>query len=323
MRNKPMLTIIVPCYNEEEVLNETMQQLGLVLRGMKERSVIHEGSDLLFVDDGSRDKTWEIIAGAMAKHDYINGVKLSRNFGHQNALLAGMQAAEGRADCIISIDSDLQDDVGVIPDFVEKYRAGYEVVYGIRDERKTDTRFKRGSAHLFYSMMGKFGIHLVPDHADYRLLGSLALQEMNLFPENNIFLRGIVPLIGFKSDKVYYHRKERFAGESKYPLKKMLAFAADGLTSFSVAPIRLVTGLGALMFVIAIVIGIYTFIQHLSGTATTGWSSLMLSIWVIGGVQMISLGVVGEYIGRIYSEVKQRPRFIVEQNSYVGSEHIE
>ncbi|WP_430536563.1 glycosyltransferase family 2 protein [Listeria rocourtiae] len=323
MRDKPMLTIIVPCYNEEEVLNETMQQLGLVLRGMKERFAIHEDSDLLFVDDGSRDKTWEIIAGAMAKHDYINGVKLSRNFGHQNALLAGMQAAEGRADCIISIDSDLQDDVEVIPDFVEKYRAGYEVVYGIRDERKTDTRFKRGSAHLFYSMMGKFGIHLVPDHADYRLLGSLALQEMNLFPENNIFLRGIVPLIGFKSDKVYYHRKERFAGESKYPLKKMLAFAADGLTSFSVAPIRLVTGLGALMFVIAIVIGIYTFIQHLSGTATTGWSSLMLSIWVIGGVQMISLGVVGEYIGRIYSEVKQRPRFIVEQNSYVDSERLE
>ncbi|KMT62902.1 glycosyltransferase family 2 protein [Paenilisteria newyorkensis] len=317
MRDKPILTIIVPCYNEEEVLKETMNQLGLILQDMKDKWMIDEASDLLFVDDGSRDKTWDIIADAMATVDHINGVKLSRNFGHQNALLAGMQAAEGRSDCIISIDSDLQDDVGVIPEFVEKYRAGYEVVYGIRDERRTDTRFKRGSAHLFYSMMGKFGIHLIPDHADYRLLGSMALQEMNLFPENNIFLRGIVPLIGFKSEKVYYHRKERFAGESKYPLKKMLAFAADGLTSFSVAPIRLVTGLGALMFVIAIVIGIYTFVQHLSGTATTGWSSLMLSIWVIGGVQMMSLGVVGEYIGRIYSEVKQRPRFIVEQNSYV------
>ncbi|MBC1935917.1 glycosyltransferase family 2 protein [Listeria grandensis] len=317
MRDRPLLTIIVPCYNEEEVLHETMKQLGTILRDMKDKKVIAEASDLLFVDDGSRDRTWEIIADAMSRHDFVSGVKLSRNFGHQNALLAGMQAAEGRADCIISIDSDLQDDVGVIPDFIEKYRAGYEVVYGIRDERKTDTRFKRGSAHLFYSMMGKFGIHLIPDHADYRLLGSLALQEMNLFPENNIFLRGIVPLIGFKSEKVYYHRKERFAGESKYPLKKMLAFAADGLTSFSVAPIRLVTGLGALMFVVAIVIGIYTFIQHLNGTAEAGWSSLMLSIWVIGGVQMMSLGVVGEYIGRIYSEVKQRPRFIVEQNSYL------
>ncbi|MBC1500224.1 glycosyltransferase family 2 protein [Listeria weihenstephanensis] len=321
MRDKPLLTIIVPCYNEEEVLAETMKQLGAILHDMKDKLVIHEDSDLLFVDDGSRDKTWEVIENGIAIQDHISGVKLSRNFGHQNALLAGMQAAEGRADCIISIDSDLQDDVGVIPDFVEKYRAGYEVVYGIRDERKTDTRFKRGSAHLFYTMMGKFGIHLIPDHADYRLLGSMALQEMNLFPENNIFLRGIVPLIGFKSDKVYYHRKERFAGESKYPLKKMLAFAADGLTSFSVAPIRFVTGLGALMFIVAIVIGIYTFIQHLSGTATSGWSSLMLSIWVIGGIQMMSLGVVGEYIGRIYSEVKQRPRFIIETNSYVESGH--
>lgn len=316
MREKPLLTIIVPCYNEEEVLAETMNQLGTILQDMKEKMMIQEASDLLFVDDGSKDRTWEIIETASEQQPHINGVKLSRNFGHQNALLAGMKTAEGRADCIISIDSDLQDDVNVIPDFVEKYREGYEVVYGIRDERKTDTRFKRSSAHLFYSMMGKFGIHLIPDHADYRLLGSMALQEMNLFPENNIFLRGIVPLIGFKSEKVYYHRKERFAGESKYPLKKMLAFAADGLTSFSVAPIRLVTGLGGLMFVIAIIIGIYTFVQHLSGTAETGWSSLMLSIWVIGGVQMVSLGVVGEYIGRIYSEVKHRPRFIVEKDSY-------
>ncbi|GER71170.1 putative glycosyltransferase YkoT [Weizmannia acidilactici] len=319
MNHYPKLTIVVPCYNEEEVLPDTMKQLAEVLESLANSNLIREDSTLLFVDDGSRDRTWEIIETASAQNPHVKGVKLSRNAGHQNALLAGLSVASERSDCVISIDADLQDDIRVIRTFVEKYWQGYDIVYGVRDSRKTDTWFKRTTAEGFYWVMGKLGIQLIPNHADFRLMSKRALEELLNYKETNLFLRGIIPLLGFPSAKVYYDRKERLAGESKYPLKKMLAFALDGITSFSIAPIRFVTALGFITFILSAVVGIYAIVQELMGRTVSGWTSLILSIWLLGGLELMAVGLIGEYIGKIFKEVKRRPRYTIETNLYKTS----
>lgn len=312
----PVLAIVTPCYNEEEVLAETAKRLTNILEQMIDNHLISPKSFILFVNDGSRDRTWELIEETHQRNPFVTGLKLSRNVGHQNALLAGLMKAKELADCVISIDADLQDDVNVISEFVEKYLQGYEVVYGVRQSRDTDTFFKRSTALGFYRLMESMGVNIVYNHADYRLMSKRALDYLAEFTEVNLFLRGIVPLIGFKSTQVYYDRHERFAGESKYPLKKMLAFAFDGITSFSVTPIRLVTTTGFILFLVSIVTALYAIVNKFIGNTVTGWTSLMVSIWFIGGIQLIGIGLIGEYIGKIYKEVKRRPKYIVEK--YLG-----
>ncbi|MFC4183203.1 glycosyltransferase family 2 protein [Saccharococcus thermophilus] len=311
--NKPILTIVVPCYNEEEVLPKTAKELTNVLENLLEDGLIAIGSKIMFVDDGSRDRTWELIEQESEQNPFVTGVKLSRNFGHQKALLAGLETAKQDSDCVISIDADLQDDISVIREFVVKYQEGYDIVYGVRRSRDTDTWFKRATAQWFYRFMQKLGVQLVYNHADFRLMSKRALEELSRYPEVNIFLRGMVPLLGFRSTQVLYDRKERFAGESKYPLKKMLAFAFDGITSFSVAPIRWITFIGFIAFLLSSVAGIYALIVKLLGHAESGWTSLMISLWFIGGLLLIGIGLIGEYIGKIYQEVKRRPRFTIEK----------
>lgn len=313
---KPFLTIVVPCYNEEAVLGETVIQLTKILDTLVDKAEISEKSKIMFVDDGSKDKTWELIDGFTKELKYITGLKLSRNYGHQGALLAGLTSAYEASDCVISIDADLQDDVNAIIPFVEKFNQGYEVVYGVRDKRDTDTFFKRNTALGFYKVMEKLGVKMVPNHADYRLLSKRALEEFLKYKEENMFIRGIIPLLGFKSTKVYYNRNERFAGESKYPLKKMLMFAVDGITSFSITPIRFLLTIGVLMFIIGVGLGIYAIVQKILGEVVIGWTSLMVSLWLIGGIQLIAIGVLGEYIGKIFKEVKARPRFTIEDNLF-------
>ena len=310
------LTIVVPCYNEEETLGETTKELTRVLDDLVADQKISSESIILYVDDGSKDDTWKIIEEKVGMDKYVQGLKLSRNFGHQGALIAGLETAREFSDCVVSIDADLQDDVDAIYQFIDKYHEGCEVVYGVRDKRDTDTAFKRNTALWFYSLMGKLGVKLVPNHADYRLMSKRALDEFMKYQEENLFIRGIIPLLGFKTAEVYYNRKERFAGESKYPLKKMIAFALDGITSFSVVPIRLVSMLGFLMILIGLGIGIYTLASKFFSFTVSGWTSLMLSIWIIGGVQLIGLGMIGEYIGKIFKETKGRPRYTIEYNSY-------
>ena len=314
--NGKILTIVVPCFNEEEVLPETKVELQSVLNSLVKDDKISSLSKILFVNDGSADQTWQIISDYSDKEDCITGIKFSRNYGHQNALLAGMNIASNYSDMIITIDADLQDDVNSIPKMVEEYLKGYDVVYGVRNNRATDSLFKRKSAHVFYGIMREMGVQLVPDSADYRLLSQRAVKSLMNYKEKNLFLRGIVPLLGYKSTKVYYARKKRFAGESKYPLKKMLSFAFDGITSFSIAPIRFIFGLGMLLVLIGIGMMIYIMIQKILGNVISGWSSLMVSIWVLGGVQLVSLSVIGEYVGKIFSEVKQRPRYNLEDDKY-------
>ncbi|MEH6956203.1 glycosyltransferase family 2 protein [Neobacillus drentensis] len=316
--NKPVLTIVVPCFNEEEVLAETSAQLSSVLHELVEESMISLDSMILFVDDGSRDRTWELIEVENERNPNIRGLKLARNVGHQNALLAGLETAAKHSDCVISIDADLQDDITVIHQFIEKFWEGQDIVYGVRDSRETDTYFKRKTALGFYRIMERIGIKLVPNHADFRLMSKRALEELLKYKETNLFLRGLVPLVGFKSTKVYYDRKERFAGESKYPLKKMLAFAFDGITSFSVAPIRFVTFIGFLAVLISAIAGGYAITQELLGQTESGWTSLIISIWFVGGLQMLGIGIIGEYIGKIYHEVKRRPRYAVEKDLYTN-----
>ncbi|NHC40641.1 glycosyltransferase [Bacillus sp. MM2020_1] len=316
--NKPVLTIVVPCFNEEEVLAETSAQLSSVLLELMEESLISLDSMILFVDDGSRDRTWELIEVENERNPNIRGLKLARNVGHQNALLAGLETAANHSDCVISIDADLQDDITVIHQFIEKFWEGQDIVYGVRDSRETDTYFKRTTALGFYRMMERIGIKLVPNHADFRLMSKRALDELLKYKETNLFLRGLVPLVGYKSTKVYYDRKERFAGESKYPLKKMLAFAFDGMTSFSVAPIRFVTFIGFLAVLISAIAGGYAITQELLGHTESGWTSLIISIWFVGGLQMLGIGIIGEYIGKIYHEVKRRPRYAVEKDLYTN-----
>lgn len=316
---KPLLTVVVPCYNEEEVLNETMKQLSSVLDDLIGEQLISEESKLLFVDDGSKDDTWSIIAMESVNNKYVKGIKLARNVGHQKALLAGLEVAKEKSDCVISIDADLQDDISVIREFVKKYSEGYDIVYGVRSSREKDTFFKRTTAQGFYKFMNKLGIHLVYNHADFRLMSKRALDELSRFKEANLFLRGIVPLIGFRSTKVYYERKERQAGETKYPLKKMLSFAFDGITSFSVAPIRLLTMTGFLLFLIGGIAGGYALYQKWFGHTNSGWTSLMISIWLLGGLQIMGIGVIGEYIGKIYDEVKGRPKYAIDIDLYSES----
>lgn len=315
MKNN-ILTIVVPCYNEQEVLPETIKELGGVLERLIKDERVSPKSKILFVNDGSKDKTWELISKYTKEYEYITGIKFSRNYGHQNALLAGMSVAVKYSDMIITIDADLQDDINAIPEMVEKYDEGYDVVYGVRNSRKTDTFFKRRTALAFYGLMGKLGVNLVPDSADYRLLSKRATESLLAFRERNLFLRGMVPLVGYDSAKVYYARKERFAGKSKYPLSKMLHFALDGITSFSIAPIHLILYLGMLTVIISIVCMIYTLVEKINGHIVTGWASLMLSIWFLGGVQLISISIIGEYVGKIFSEVKHRPRFVIEDETY-------
>jgi polyisoprenyl-phosphate glycosyltransferase len=310
--NLPILSIIVPCYNEQEVLEETFEQLTIKLEQMINENLISKKSKILFVDDGSRDNTWHLIYKASLKNELIKGLKLSKNAGHQNALLAGLFAARDSSDCLVSIDADLQDDIDAINKMVRKYIEGYEIVYGVRSSRESDTFFKRFTAEGFYKLMDKLGVKLIFNHADFRLMSRRAVDELERFAESNMFLRGIVPLIGFNSANVYYERKERFAGETKYPLKKMLAFAFDGITSFSVTPIRLVMLIGCLSFIVSLISGIYFLALKFFGNTELGWTSLITSIWLIGGLQLIALGLVGEYIGKIYKETKRRPKYIVD-----------
>ena len=311
-----VLTIVVPCYNEEEVLPETVKELGTILNQLIQAQKIAVNSKLLFVNDGSRDQTWNLIQKFSQKHDYVTGIKFTRNYGHQNALLAGMNVAVPYSDMIITIDADLQDDVNAIPKMVDAFLAGYDVVYGVRNSRKTDTAFKRQTALGYYALMKKLGVNLVPDSADYRLLSKRATEALLQYQERNLFLRGMVPLVGFKSTKVYYPRKERFAGESKYPLGKMIHFALDGITSFSIAPIHLILGLGVITVVVSIILMLYTIYEKIRGNVVSGWSSLMVSIWLLGGIQLISLSIIGEYVGKVFTEVKHRPRFNIEQETF-------
>lgn len=305
------LYLVVPCYNEEEALPETSKRLLEKLTKMQEKDLVSKDSRILFVNDGSKDKTWSIIEKLHESNKLFCGLNLSRNKGHQNALLAGLMTAKELADMTISLDADLQDDIDVIDKFVEEYYAGSDVVYGVRSSRKTDTFFKRTTALGFYKFMTKLGVDVVYNHADYRLMSKRVLEGLSQFKEVNLFLRGIVPLIGYRHTVVEYERHERIAGESKYPLKKMLSFAWDGITSFSIKPIRIITGLGFLIFILSLVALIYTLIVNLMGKTVSGWTSMTASIWMIGGIQLLSLGVIGEYIGKIYNETKQRPRYII------------
>lgn len=316
MMDKNYLTIVVPCFNEEEVLPETVKELGEILNKLIQENLINQDSKILFVDDGSKDNTWKLIKEYEEINKHVTGIKFSRNYGHQNALIAGMTVAVKKSDMIITIDADLQDDVNAIFEMVRKYHEGIDVVYGVRNSRETDTIFKRRTALAFYKLMEMLGVNMVPNSADYRLLSKRAVEGLLEFRERNIFLRGMVPLVGYKSDKVYYARKERFAGTSKYPLKKMIKFAMDGITSFSTVPIKLIMNLGLLLVIIGIILFIYTIVQKILGHVNAGWSSLMVSIWVLGGVQLICLSIIGEYIGKIFTEVKQRPRYTLEEDDY-------
>jgi glycosyltransferase involved in cell wall biosynthesis len=305
--------IVIPCYNEEAVLEETCRQLLGVFDSMKQQTLINDQSRIVFVDDGSRDKTWQMIAGLSEQHAEVSGIKLAKNAGHQNALFAGLMTVKDECDCAISIDADLQDDIHVIPEFIRKFQDGNDVVYGVRSKRDTDTFFKRNTALAFYKLMRLMGVNMVYNHADYRLMSARALAALAEFPEVNLFLRGMVPLIGYQTAEVTYERNERFAGESKYPLKKMLSFAFDGITSFSVTPIRMITAVGAIVSFLAVLAAVYVLVSKFFGSTSSGWSSLMVSIWFLGGVQLLSVGLIGEYIGKIYKEVKRRPRFIIEK----------
>lgn len=308
-----ILYLVIPCYNEQEVLPETSKQLKLKLESLINSGKISKESKICFVNDGSKDKTWEIIQQLHNEDKIFRGINLSRNKGHQNALLAGLMTVKDECDAAISLDADLQDDINAIDEMVDKFtNEGCDVVYGVRSSRKTDTFFKKFTAEGFYKIMEKMGIEIVFNHADYRLMSKKALNGLEQFDEVNLFLRGIVPLIGYKSDKVYYERKERFAGESKYPLKKMLAFALEGITSMSIKPIRFITSLGLGIFTISIFMLIYFLVRHFTGATVTGWTSIVVSVWAIGGLQLLSIGIIGEYIGKIYLETKHRPKFIVE-----------
>lgn len=312
MLNPEILYMIVPCYNEEAVLHETAKQLKAKYESLIERRMISEKSRVVFVNDGSKDKTWQIISELHQNSpEFFSGINLARNSGHQNAVLAGLMTVKDICDMAITMDADLQDDINTIDAMVEKYYEGNQVVYGVRSARETDTFFKRFTAEGFYKFMKVMGADVVYNHADFRLMSKRVLQELSGYKEVNLFLRGLVPLIGFQSTSVFYERHERFAGESKYPLKKMISFAMNGITSFSVKPLKLITGIGFFMTIISVLAFIWAFVSKIIGNTTLGWSSIICSIWLIGGIQLLCLGIIGEYVGKIYAEVKQRPRFIV------------
>lgn len=313
MKNEKTLYVVVPCYKEEAVLPETAKRLREKLHALIDQGKIASNSRILFVNDGSKDRTWEIIEGLHAQDPIYSGVNLSRNRGHQNALLAGLLTAVQYADMMVSMDADLQDDINAMDAMIDRYHDGYDVVYGVRSARRTDTAFKRMTAEGFYKLMRAMGVEIVFNHADYRLMSRRAVEGLAQFQEVNLFLRGIVPQIGYPWTCVEYERAARFAGESKYPLKKMIAFALDGITSFSVKPMRLILSVGAVIFCLSLIALLWALIAKLSGHSVGGWTSLMCSIWMIGGIQLLSLGVIGEYIGKIYSETKRRPRFIIER----------
>ena len=306
------LAIVVPCYNEQEVLPDSVGKLTELVNGLMDEELISKDSFILFVNDGSRDNTWELISRFAGEHDCVQGLKLAGNVGHQNALLAGLMTVKDEVDAAISIDADLQDDISVIKDMVIKFGEGCDIVYGVRSARKSDTFFKRFTAEGFYKLMKAMGAKSVYNHADFRLMSSRALDGLSQFKERNLFLRGIVPTIGYKSDCVYYERKERMAGESKYPLKKMLAFAFDGITSFSIKPMSYIMGAGVFLILCAIAFAIYALHSYVTGNVVSGWTSIVLSLWFIGGLVLFSIGMVGQYIGKIYIEVKERPRYIIE-----------
>ena len=307
------LYLVIPCYNEQEVLHETARQLKEKMESLKSRNMISDKSRIVFVNDGSKDNTWQIIEELHQSDSIFRGIKLSRNKGHQNALMAGLMTVKNECDAAISLDADLQDDINAIDAMVEKFREGCDIVYGVRSARKTDTFFKKFTAESFYKIMEKMGVEVTYNHADYRLMSKRALDALEQFKEVNLFLRGIVPMIGYKTDCVYYERKERFAGESKYPLKKMIAFAMEGITSLSIKPIGMITALGVGIFTISIIMLIYFLVRHFIGQTVEGWTSLAVSVWAIGGLQLLAIGIIGEYIGKIYLETKARPKFIIEK----------
>jgi len=306
------LYLVIPCYNEEEVLDETAKRLQIKMNALIEKKKISSLSKIVFVNDGSKDKTWDKIVLFHQENSLFSGINLSRNRGHQNALLAGLMTVKDDADMVISMDADLQDDIEVIDQFIDAYYQGNDIVYGVRSSRKTDTFFKRNSALAFYRFMEKMGVQIIYNHADYRLMSKRAIEGLAEFKEVNLFLRGMVPLIGYPSTTVLYERAERFAGESKYPLKKMLSFAFDGITSFSIKPIRFILFLGLFLFVCSIVMLVYALIRYFGGNVIWGWTSLMISIWALGGLQLFAIGIIGEYIGKVYMETKERPRYIIE-----------
>ncbi|MBO5042680.1 MAG: glycosyltransferase family 2 protein [Clostridia bacterium] len=307
------LYLVIPCYNEEAVLPETAKRLREKYDALMSEGKISADSRIVFVNDGSKDKTWEMIEDLHRADPVFRGICLSRNKGHQNALMAGLMTVKDECDAAISMDADLQDDINAIDAMVDKYAEGYEVVYGVRSSRKKDTFFKRTTAQGFYKVMKSMGVETVYNHADYRLMSARALHALSEFDEVNLFLRGIVPLVGFKSAEVTYERGERFAGESKYPLKKMISFATEGITSMSVKPIRMIAALGLLVFLVSIGVLIYSVIRKFTGYTVEGWAFLAVSIWALGGVQLLAIGVIGEYIGKIYLETKHRPKYIISE----------
>ena len=315
------LFCVIPCYNEQEVLPETANRLRSKLSDLISRGKISDDSRIVFVNDGSKDDTWKIIKDLHSQDIIFQGINLSKNMGHQNALLAGLMTAKDLCDVAISLDADLQDDINAIDEMIDKYIDGADVVYGVRSKRATDTFFKRFTAESFYKIMNGLGANTVYNHADYRLMSRRALLGLAEFGEVNLFLRGIVPMIGYKSEVVYYERSERFAGVSKYPLKKMLSFATEGITSLSTKPIKMITGLGVFIFFVSIAVLIYSLVRYFTGHTIPGWTTTVLSVWAIGGLMMISLGVIGEYVGKIYLETKNRPRFIIE--SYLADDKDE
>lgn len=308
------LFLVIPCYNEEEVLPKTNRCIGEKLRCMIDKGLVSEKSRIMYVNDGSKDRTWEVIQELCDEDELVTGITLSRNRGHQNALLAGLMTAKEYADMVISMDADMQDDVDVIEDFVVEYEKGNDIVYGVRKSRKKDTLFKKYTALAFYKLMRLFGVDIVYNHADYRLMSKRALEGLAQFREVNLFLRGIVPMIGYKTSTVLYDRGERAAGESKYPLKKMIMFAVEGITSCSVKPIRMITAMGFLVSVFSVFYLIYILIGNAMGNTVQGWTTVVAVTLILGGFQIFSIGIVGEYISKIYLEVKDRPRYIIEDS---------
>ncbi|MBR6874419.1 MAG: glycosyltransferase family 2 protein [Ruminococcus sp.] len=306
------LYFVIPCYNEEEMLPLTARALIEKMDKLISEGRIAPDSKVLFVDDGSKDRTWELIERLHRSVPMFTGIKLSRNRGHQNALLAGLMTAKEHADIIVSMDADLQDDIDAVDGFLDKRAEGCDIVYGVRSSREKDTRFKRWTARTYYKMLARLGVDIIYDHADYRLMSRRAVEALEQFDEVNLFLRGMVPMLGFKSDTVSYVRNERAAGESKYPLKKMLSFAVEGITSLSVKPIRLITSLGLIVFLISLAMLIYFFVLWCIGKTVQGWTTTVVSVWALGGLQLLAIGVIGEYIGKIYLETKHRPKFLVD-----------
>ena len=313
MDSNNILAIVVPCYNEQDALPFSVKSLTEVLVGLIKSKKVDKNSYLLFVDDGSKDKTWELIEAETKQNPLVRGLKLSSNVGHQNALLAGLLTANEDSDITVSIDADLQDDITAIEKMVDAYIAGADIVYGVRSDRSTDSAFKRTTAEGFYKLMSLMGAKSVYNHADFRLMSHRAVKALSEYKERNLFLRGIVPLIGFKTENVYYERNKRVAGESKYPLKKMLKFAFDGITSFSIKPISLITALGIVIIICSVLALAYTLVSYFTGNTEPGWASLIISIWFLGGVQLAAIGLVGQYVGKIYVESKERPRYNIEK----------